>query len=67
MPHFTVEVPAALASRIDWRRCFELHQALYAIGYGRVEDFKSQVLVIDHLQVADAEPFPSLVSGHCRR
>ena len=62
MPHITVEVPAPLARQIDWRRCFvELHQALAEKGYGRLEDFKSRVIVVDDWQIADAGDSASFV------
>ena len=42
MPHITVEVPAPLAARIDWRRCFvDLHKALSDGGFGRLHDLRA--------------------------
>ena len=54
MPHITVEVPASLAKKIDWRTCFlDIHKTLDAQNYGRLEDFKSRVLVSEEWLVAD--------------
>ncbi len=62
MPHITVEVPAPLARQIDWRRCFtDLHRTLDQKGYGRLQDFKSRVIVVDEWQIADADASASFV------
>lgn len=54
MPHITVEVPATLAKKIDWKTCFlNIHKTLDAQNYGRLEDFKSRVLVAEEWVVAD--------------
>ena len=57
MPHITVEVPATLAKKIDWKTCFlNIHKTLDAQNYGRLEDFKSRVLVAEEWVVADQDP-----------
>lgn len=62
MPHLTVEVPAPLAGKIDWRRCFaDLHNTLDEKGYGRLQDFKSRVIVVDEWLVADEAASASFV------
>lgn len=62
MPHITVEVPAPLARQINWRRCFaNLHRTLDENGYGRLQDFKSRVIVVDEWLIADADASASFV------
>ncbi|MDB5771128.1 MAG: 5-carboxymethyl-2-hydroxymuconate isomerase family protein [Burkholderia sp.] len=62
MPHITVEVPAPLARKIEWRKCFlQMHQTLSAHGYGRLEDFKSRVIVTDEWLVADKDPSATFI------
>ncbi|WP_020202017.1 hypothetical protein [Cupriavidus sp. WS] len=48
MPHLIVETTRQLAGRIDFPGVFAgLHREMAALGYARLEDFKSRVLVAE--------------------
>ncbi|MBU3593983.1 hypothetical protein ICN42_07745 [Polynucleobacter sp. 71A-WALBACH] len=54
MPHITVELPSTLKNQIDWKVLFKkLHLKLSSAGYGRLDDFKSRVILLEDWQVSD--------------
>jgi 5-carboxymethyl-2-hydroxymuconate isomerase len=54
MPHITVEIPSPLNGQINWRDLFKkLHLRLSSAGYGRIDDFKSRVILLEDWQVSD--------------
>jgi 5-carboxymethyl-2-hydroxymuconate isomerase len=56
MPHITIEVPSSIKDHINWRDLFKkMHSELSKAGYGRLDDFKSRIVILDQWQVADKE------------
>lgn len=56
MPHITIEVPTSIKDQVDWKDLFKkMHLQLSAAGYGRLNDFKSRIVILEQWQVADRE------------